>query len=500
MPRTSGPPSGWGFAVRFSVILLLWGASPAARAAGDSSTAEATRAEADLNQANRDLRKKAAEAASLIMGIDRLAQATQQSAPPASPGLAKLRSWLTLKPSKNNPGGLYWRLAEVHSALGETNASASFNAAMSRHAGLTKTGSRAYQISADALKAADQVDKDLKPAVAALWARNDKPSALSLDNFRKEAVAGLKKVGGLMGQGVEAQGKAQARHLLALAQASPADPCSPPSAKQCEDKSAQDDRDCTKQFASSAGKLGKCLDDSFDNMQKCLAESNKPLPDSCKKPPVKPPAPKPEPPKPAPKTLTPEAKKQIFGFITEREGGQKNTLYVVDPKNPNKFPNSGITAGSGIDLSYQKAIISKLPPSSKLRKKLLPYTDPKLRGVAAKRFLDKKENKLTLSQAEVDELDQMVLGATLSHTIKIYNSKPKGPTFEELPIEAQKAITSVKHQYPNGAPKFTTAVKEQRWKDAVKLLRNFGDGKPFAPRHKAEADELQKAIDRGALK
>ncbi|MEK7747421.1 MAG: cellulase family glycosylhydrolase, partial [Elusimicrobiota bacterium] len=153
------------------------------------------------------LRDKAAEAVAVIRGIDRKAQAAQRAAPPAAAALERYRSWLAQRPSKNGSGGLYWRLAGLHAGL-----------AGARQAGADGAGLRAAQISSDALKAARAMDKDLKSSVAALWARNDKSSAVHLDDFRKEAVAGLNRVGMLMGQGAAVQGKAQARRLAALVQ------------------------------------------------------------------------------------------------------------------------------------------------------------------------------------------------------------------------------------------------------------------------------------------
>ena len=66
--------------------------------------------------------------------------------------------------------------------------------------------------------------------------------------------------------------------------------------------------------------------------------------------------------------------------------------------------------------------------------------------------------------------------------------------FIDIPPEAQTVITSVSFQYGVGlnirAPKFWKAVTAQNWKEAIKILKSFGDAYPT--RRKKEASLLEK--------
>jgi hypothetical protein len=189
------------------------------------------------------------------------------------------------------------------------------------------------------------------------------------------------------------------------------------------------------------------------------------------------------------KPLSAETKKSILDFVSRMEGGQLLTAKVPQTKND----KSGVTVATGVDLYQKRLELGALSPE--LKKKLQPYL--KLQGQAARDFITKKK-PLVLTKAEADELDRAVREPMLTKVVSDYNKASKGKKFEELPIEAQSVIDSVKYQYPNGAPTFWKAVTEQRWKDAVKELRNFKD--EHKTRRKAEADYLEQAIKRGALK
>lgn len=159
--------------------------------------------------------------------------------------------------------------------------------------------------------------------------------------------------------------------------------------------------------------------------------------------------------------------------------------------------NSGVTIASGLDLGqHNEEDLKRIGIPDRLVNKMKPFL--RLQGEAAK----KEANRLTISEAEAAEIDRYLFAHTYRETARRFNeAAASGLSFEDLPIEAQTVIVSVSHQYGNNlaenAPKFWSHVTNGRWADADAELRDFGDSD--APRRKAEAELLAKAINAGAL-
>lgn len=186
-----------------------------------------------------------------------------------------------------------------------------------------------------------------------------------------------------------------------------------------------------------------------------------------------------------------------FGFISDREGGQRLTAYVPDAQNS----NSGVTIATGVDIGqYKQSEINGWNIPASLKEKLLPYASP-LTGQAAKDLLDQQQPPLTITKEEANALDSAIQQGKVDALVRRYNSATSGSTFAQLPTQAQTVIASVAFQYeylPKSAPRFWSDVTHQQWQAAVTELRNFGDS--YTTRRNKEADLLQSAINQGTLK
>ena len=182
-----------------------------------------------------------------------------------------------------------------------------------------------------------------------------------------------------------------------------------------------------------------------------------------------------------------------FGQVSKLEGGQ-----ILSPDHVPDLTgsNSGVTVGTGVDLGQMDdADIDALNISDTLKGKLKPYTE--LTGQEAEDYL--KQHPITLTKGEADQLDKSIQSNAINKLVSSYRSATASE-FNSLPPEAQTVIASVAFQYGNLAtrtPSFWKAVTKSDWVGAVNELRNFKDNYPT--RRKAEADLLQKALDRGAF-
>lgn len=177
-----------------------------------------------------------------------------------------------------------------------------------------------------------------------------------------------------------------------------------------------------------------------------------------------------------------------YPFISEREGGCATKGYVPAAQ----ASRSGVTIATGFDVGARnESDLKKLGLSFETIKKLKPYLGTK--GVSAKNLLEKSPLTLSLEQAQSidlavkkDAVDQLALRYLSSaHNVDKVD-------FFSLPAQAQTAIASVSFQYGNlsvSAPKFWKAASSQDWKEAAKILRNFGDAYPS--RRKLEAALLE---------
>ena len=182
-----------------------------------------------------------------------------------------------------------------------------------------------------------------------------------------------------------------------------------------------------------------------------------------------------------------------FGFIRHQEEFRLGA-YVPDPE----FSRSGVTIGTGVDIGQLSvADIDAFDIPQELKQKLKPYAG--LIRQDAVHFLN--NYPLYLTEDEAYALDRVVTQDTIDGLTNRYNAAASGKLFTELPPEAQTAITDIAFQYGSNLeqrmPNFWSDVTEGRWKSVVQKLRNFGDRYPT--RRNAEADLLERAIDRGDL-
>lgn len=171
-----------------------------------------------------------------------------------------------------------------------------------------------------------------------------------------------------------------------------------------------------------------------------------------------------------------------WNFITKLEGGNHHQGYQ-----PTK--NSGVTIATGFDLK------EKTPQSLKrmgfddiLIGKLEPYLG--LTGSKAKGFA----SNLILDDVDTDKINYLSKIYYANDISKQYFKASQEKDFKQLEAPKQTVVASVGFQYGslNRTPKFLGAVVEDRWKDVIKELRNFGDD--FNTRRNIEADYLEERL------
>jgi GH24 family phage-related lysozyme (muramidase) len=177
-----------------------------------------------------------------------------------------------------------------------------------------------------------------------------------------------------------------------------------------------------------------------------------------------------------------------YKFLSDLEGGSKTSGYVPAAG----VSKSGVTIATGFDLGQRnESDLNRLNLNAVLVKKLKPYLG--LKAKSAQDYL--KKNPLQISVAEAQSIDKSVKSAHIAQLKEKYNSVPgNNKKFSDIPSEAQTVVASVSFQYGVGlstrTPKFWKAVTTQDWKDAVKILKSFGDAYPT--RRKKEAALLEK--------
>ena len=186
-----------------------------------------------------------------------------------------------------------------------------------------------------------------------------------------------------------------------------------------------------------------------------------------------------------------------WGFISAREGGQVLTGYV-----PNATGSqSGVTIGTGVDLGQRSSQdIDKLDITADLKKTLKPYCGKKAKD--ATDYLAK--NPLTIKSDDATALDKAIKQPLLNQLIVDYNAAVDKANladhcsrvhFNELPQSVQTALASANFQYgtlSSETPNYWKQITEQRWQDASKNLKKFGDAYPT--RRKLEAGLIDSAI------
>ncbi len=180
-------------------------------------------------------------------------------------------------------------------------------------------------------------------------------------------------------------------------------------------------------------------------------------------------------------------------FIGQQEGFRLDA-YVPDPV----YSRSGATVGAGIDIGQMSVgEIETLDIPRALREKLKPYAG--VIGQDAVYLLNRYPLYLTEDEAGI--LGRAKSQKIFNELAANYNTIASPNSFTGLPSEAQTVIADLAFQYgPDLAqrmPRFWSDVAGGRWVNVVQKLRDFGDRYPT--RRNAEADLLQRAIDRGAL-
>jgi hypothetical protein len=177
-----------------------------------------------------------------------------------------------------------------------------------------------------------------------------------------------------------------------------------------------------------------------------------------------------------------------YKFLSDLEGGSKTNGYVPAAG----VSKSGVTIATGFDLGQRNENdLKALKLSTTLTAKLKPYLG--LKGKSAQDSLKKKP--LLINSLDAQAIDKAVKSAHVSQLKLKYDvASGNKKKFIDLPPEAQTVIASVSFQYGVGlnirAPKFWKAVTAQDWKEAIKILKSFGDAYPT--RRKKEAALLEK--------
>lgn len=177
-----------------------------------------------------------------------------------------------------------------------------------------------------------------------------------------------------------------------------------------------------------------------------------------------------------------------YKFLSVLEGGSKTSGYVPAAS----ISKSGVTIATGFDLGQRNENdLKRLKLNMNLITKLKPYLG--LKGKSAQDLIKKKP--LFITSVDAQAIDKSVKADHVSKIKLKYNSAAGNKNkFIDIPPEAQTVIVSVSFQYGVGfnirAPKFWKAVTTQDWKEAIKILKSFGDSYPT--RRKKEAALMEK--------
>ncbi|MBS0425485.1 MAG: peptidase [Proteobacteria bacterium] len=181
-----------------------------------------------------------------------------------------------------------------------------------------------------------------------------------------------------------------------------------------------------------------------------------------------------------------------YKFLSDLEGGCE-TVGDVPAAQVSK---SGVTIATGFDLGQRsEADLNKIGLPVSLVIKLKPYLGKKAQEAA--NYLKTSPLKITLEEGK--SIDKAVKSEHVSSLKTKYFASPHNTAkkdFFALPAEAQTVIASVSFQYSinleMATPKFWKAAASQDWKEAVKIMVNFGDAYPT--RRKKEAALLEKIV------
>ena len=189
-----------------------------------------------------------------------------------------------------------------------------------------------------------------------------------------------------------------------------------------------------------------------------------------------------------PKTSEDNSLKIDWDFISLQEGGRQLTGYVPQLKIKHQ---SGVTIATGFDLGqHNKQELQNMELPNNIIQKLEPYLGLQLKD--AENALKKQE--LTITEEEGQIIDKAVKKKQQEELEKSYNNDSK-INFRDLSGEAQTVIASVTFQKGKLSivwKKFWSAVIQQNWSEAVKVLQNAKDG--YTDRRNAEANYLKSLL------
>lgn len=172
-----------------------------------------------------------------------------------------------------------------------------------------------------------------------------------------------------------------------------------------------------------------------------------------------------------------------YGFLEKLEGSELAGYVPSD--------NSGVTIGTGVDLSSKDVQgLTKLGVSPETIKLVTPYLGKV--GSQAKNYL--QQNPLKLAPEQVQELNSLIFDSSVNALAKKFNAS-SSVKFEDLPPEFQTVLASVNYQYGTGALEkmnFWQQMTNKRYDEALNNLRNFKDKYPT--RRNKEADLFEQGI------
>lgn len=184
--------------------------------------------------------------------------------------------------------------------------------------------------------------------------------------------------------------------------------------------------------------------------------------------------------------------------VRQQEGGLHTTGYALDG---NKFPNSGVTIGRGVDLGTKTTSqLSSWGMSQSGIATLAPYLGYK--GTAAQQILVQLGAPV-ISTADALAISNSAEQQIFSSAISYYNSRNPTVPFYQLPDAAQTVLVDIAYNLGSlsKAPNFTGYAASGQWDKVVSELRNWTGNKPdpLTVRHNADADNIQRAINANSL-
>lgn len=172
----------------------------------------------------------------------------------------------------------------------------------------------------------------------------------------------------------------------------------------------------------------------------------------------------------------------------------RTTGYPLDPV---KFPLSGITIGTGVDLGYRTASeMTNYGVSAAGVAALSPYLG--LTGYSAVNYAT-AHGYPSISISDAVALSDGLYNSIQSQLIRNYNSANTiNVPFDQLPSAVQTTLMDIAYNSPNvasAAPIFWSQMTSGRYADAVNTLFHWKSDGTSDPRHKDDANTLQNAIN-----